>query len=171
MLGGLVVQSSAMLLMTRIEVGTSLWWARALLFLMGFGMSGVLMPSQAASFATISAAKTGRASALFNAQRQLGGAIGVALLSTVLAGIGPTTIERGRVIPHLVAYHLAFVAAAAVTLAATLAALGVKDADAAATITPRRRARVPNDEARPVPGAGPAIGVASDGQSRLRRAQ
>jgi MFS family permease len=141
MMSGLVIQSSALLLMARVGPSTSLWWARALLFLMGFGMSGVLMPSQAASFATITAAKTGRASALFNAQRQLGGAIGVALLSTVLAGIGPTRVEGTRLVAHLVAYHWAFVAAAAVTLPALLVALGMRDADAAATMTPRRRRR------------------------------
>jgi hypothetical protein len=39
----------------------------------------VFVPVQAASFATITPAATGRAASMFNAFRQLGGAIGVAV--------------------------------------------------------------------------------------------
>jgi hypothetical protein len=52
-------------------------------------MAQVFVPVQAASFATISPADTGRASTLYNASRQLGGAIGVALLTTTIVIVGP----------------------------------------------------------------------------------
>src|SRR5665213_3043517 len=76
---------AAMASMAAIGAGTSLWWARAAMLVIGLGMSCVFIPAQAASFATISPERTGRASTLFNAARQLGGAAGVAVLTTVLA--------------------------------------------------------------------------------------
>ena len=41
---------------------TSLWWARLLMFALGLAMAQVFVPTQAAAFATISPAATGRAS-------------------------------------------------------------------------------------------------------------
>ena len=62
-------------------------------------MSHVFVPSQAAGFATISPANTGRASTLFNAVRQLGSAFGVALLTTVMAAVGPTHVVGRPLVP------------------------------------------------------------------------
>src|ERR1700761_3174246 len=68
---------------------TSLWGGGRLLLTLGLFMGQVFVPVQAASFATITAAATGRASTMFNATRQLGGAIGVAALTTVIVAVGP----------------------------------------------------------------------------------
>jgi EmrB/QacA subfamily drug resistance transporter len=138
MVGGLIVVAGAMAGMTAVGLRSDLWWARSLMFLMGAGMSGVFLPSQAASMATISPAATGRASTLFNAQRQLGGAIGVAVLTTVLAALHPVHLAGGRLTANLGAFDGAFLAAAAVALVAALcAAVSVRDADAASTMTGR----------------------------------
>ena len=67
------------------------------MFIAGYGMSHVFVPSQAAGFATISPAATGRASTLFNALRQVGSAAGVALLTTVVATVGPVQVVDGHV--------------------------------------------------------------------------
>jgi Na+/melibiose symporter-like transporter len=125
--------------MAAIGVGTSLWWARALMLVIGMGMSCVFIPAQAASFATISAERTGRASTLFNASRQLGGAVGVAFLTTVLAAVGPTRISFGHIVPNLTAYHAGFLAAAAVAVVAAFTAFTVNDADAVHTMVRRGR--------------------------------
>jgi hypothetical protein len=109
-------------------------------------MSGVFVPTQAAAFSTISPADTGRASTFFNAERQLGGAIGVAVLTTVLSAVGVARPIAGHATEHLAAYHLAFVAAAALALAGVAAAATIKDADAANTITGRRTVAVPAHE-------------------------
>jgi MFS family permease len=94
-----------------------------------------MMSMQAAAFATISPALTGRASTLFNANRQLGGAVGVALLSTVLAAIGPTRQVGAHLVAHVAAYRGAFLAAAAVALVGSLTALlTVRDSEAASTM-------------------------------------
>jgi EmrB/QacA subfamily drug resistance transporter len=129
----------SMVLLSFVGTGTNLWIVRALMLLLGFCQSGVFIPSQAASFATVSPARTGRASTLFNAQRQLGGAVGVAVLTTVVTAIKPIHEVAGRSVPHLAAYHVGFLAAAAFAFAAGLCALAVSDADAANTVVARRR--------------------------------
>ena len=58
-------------------------------------------------------------STLFNASRQLGSAVGIATLTTVIATIGTTHQIAGHLTPQLSAYHWAFVTAAAVALLAT----------------------------------------------------
>jgi len=134
MAGALVVVAAAMALFVLVGFATDMWWVRLIMFGMGLGMSGVFIPSTAAAFATISPAQTGNASTLFNVQRYLGGALGVALLTTVLAAAKPLQRRAGRVVPHLSAYHDAFLAAAAVALLGALSALSVRDADAASTM-------------------------------------
>jgi len=119
---------------------TSLWWARLLMLTLGLFMAQVFVPVQAASFATITPAATGRASTMFNAIRQLGGAIGVALLTTVIVFVGPVHLVAGHAVPNLTAYRVAFLAAAAICLCAVGCSLSIRDADAAATI-PARRSR------------------------------
>jgi EmrB/QacA subfamily drug resistance transporter len=118
---------------------TSLWEMRLLMFGLGYSIPHVMVCLQAAAFSTISPESTGRASMLFNAQRQLGAAVGVAVLSTVLAAVGPFRGSSGHQVPHFAAYHAAFVTAAAIALVGSLVALlVVHDADALATMPGRR---------------------------------
>ncbi len=125
---------------------SNLWYMRVLMFALGFCIPFVMMSMQAAAFATISPASTGRASTLFNANRQLGGAVGVALLSTVLAAIGPTRHVGLHTVAHVAAYQGAFLAAAAAAAAGSAAALlTVHDAEAASTMVRRvEQARPPH---------------------------
>ena len=75
---------------------------------------------------------------MFNAVRQIGGAIGVAVLTTaiVLAGHGAraTTGAAGSLTP----YRVAFLVAACLALLGAVVALSVRDADAANTMPGRR---------------------------------
>jgi EmrB/QacA subfamily drug resistance transporter len=141
-------------LMTRIGFGTDLWWARLLMFTLGLCMAQVIVSSQAASFATISNADTAQASSLFNSQRQLGSALGVAVLATVLAAVGTTRVVAGHTSPDLAGYHAAFLTASAIALIGAVVALTIRDADAASTMVrrPSRSARA----AHPVAPADPA---------------
>lgn len=145
MVGGLTVVAIMMALLSLIGADTSLWLMRLLMFLIGAGMAYSFLPSQTAAFATISSADTGRASSLYNAQRQLGSAVGVAVLSSVLSAVGTTQLSAsGTVVPNLTAYHVAFLAAAALSLIAAAIALTVSDRDAAVTM--QRKARQKADE-------------------------
>jgi len=98
----------------------------------------VFVPTQAAAFATISPGATGKASTIFNTARQVGGAIGVALLTTAIVLIGTTHLVAGHEVANLTAYRIAFLVAAAFCLAAVVSALSIRDADAASTIPSRR---------------------------------
>jgi hypothetical protein len=82
--------------MTLVGFSTNLRWIRAVMLLLGLAMAHLFAPSQAAAFATITPAATGRACTLFNASRQLGSAVGVAALTAVLAAIGTTYQIAGR---------------------------------------------------------------------------
>ena len=89
----------------------------------------------------------------------VGSAAGVALLTTVVATVGPVHEVAGQSVPDLTAYHAAFLVAAATALIAALCALTISDAEAAATIVPRQRRRgrspaVDRDAVQPVPAAG-----------------
>ena len=135
---------------------TSLWWARLILFGMGFSMSQVFVSAQAASFATISGPDTGRASTLYNASRQLGGAIGVALLTTTIVIIGPVHVVAGHPVANLTAYRICFLVAAAAALLGVVGSLMIRDADAAQTmVDPRERKRAAA-RARAAAGTAPA---------------
>ncbi|MCL8207834.1 MAG: multidrug efflux MFS transporter [Actinomycetia bacterium] len=139
MVTGLVWVSAAAAAMTRVDLATSPWLIRGLMFAVGVGWAGVVLPLQAASFARVSPADTGRAAALFNTQRQVASAVGVAVLATVLAARLPHAMPLPSAV-EVPAFHLTFVVAAVLALAGAVGALGVRDADAAATMQPARSA-------------------------------
>ena len=109
------------------------------MFTMGLSMAQVIVSSQAASFATVSPADTGYASSLFNSQRQLGSALGVALVTTVIAAVGATHLVAGHTVANLAAYHAAFLTASGIALIGAVVALTINDVDAAATMVRRGR--------------------------------
>lgn len=141
MVGGLISMATFLLLLTRVDLETNLWVLRALLFGAGASMSFVFIPLQASAFARISGPDTGRASSIFNAQRQMSAALGVAILATVLsmtlpsagAGLTPDAFRSEQV----GAFHTVFVVGAVMALIGAAIAFFVKDADAAATMRPK----------------------------------
>jgi EmrB/QacA subfamily drug resistance transporter len=138
---GLTGTAASIGLLTLLGPGTSLWWARLLMLTLGLSMAQVFVPVQAASFATITPAATGRASTMFNAVRQLGGAVGVAVLTTVIVLVGPVQLVAGHEVANLTAYRVAFGVAAAIALCGVACSLSIRDADAAGTIPARRGQR------------------------------
>ncbi|HTU38325.1 MAG TPA: MDR family MFS transporter [Acidimicrobiales bacterium] len=157
--GGLVGLALCLLLLTQVTITTNLWLVRGVMFLLGFTMAQIMVPNQAASFAMISPESMGRASTFFNTMRQVGSATGVAVLSTVLIGVGSAQATGGTAAPDIAAYHLAFVTAAGFALLAVYFSLSIRDSDAAETIVrrPRRRQQaVIAPEELPVPEGTPA---------------
>ena len=150
MFTGLLILAVSLGLMTLISTTGELWWMRLLLFVVGYGMAHCFTSAQAAGFATISGADTARASTVFNALRQLGGAVGVALLSTVVAEVGPVRIVGGHPLPHLAAYHDAFLLAAGFAVLAAVASLRINDSEAASTMVKRSRRRPAPEASSPV---------------------
>jgi MFS transporter, DHA2 family, multidrug resistance protein len=75
----------AVLLMTNLTLGLDYWglaWPR---FLQGFAMGFVFPPLQVLALATIGLEKLGNATAAYNVVRNVGGSVGVALATTLLA--------------------------------------------------------------------------------------
>jgi MFS family permease len=129
--------STAIALMSLWSADTSLWWVRLLLFGMGLAVGQVFVGTQSASFATVSLSASGRASTLFNVGRRLGGALGVAVATTVLASAVGGAATPGDA-PDMFGYRAAFLTAAALNLLGLYAARRVNDTEAASTIPPRR---------------------------------
>jgi EmrB/QacA subfamily drug resistance transporter len=153
MAGGLTGVAIAMVLLSLTGLETDLWVIRALMFMVGAGMAYIFLPNQAASLATITREQTGRASTFSSVQRQLGAAIGVAILSTTLAFVGPTTVNAlGVVAPNLAAYRGAFRVAALFAIVGAAIALRVPDQEAEATMLPR--------SVRPEPDEAPVFDAA-----------
>jgi MFS family permease len=130
----------------------------------GFGFGLMLVPLQAATFATISPKDTGRASSLYSVSRMVGQSLGVAIAATVLTN--RIDFHGGAPSAHLLrlpqpiqdatlfAYHDAFVVAGLLTMLGVVMALFIRDADAAGTMAPRRTAtleHVADDEPLAVP--------------------
>ncbi len=122
-----------------VDLETSQWWIRLIMLFRGFSFAFAFIPLQTATFATIEAKDTGRASAIFNSGRQVAASFGVALLGTVLtnrlahhgAELGNPLTKAGA----LTAFQEAFLAASALSLVGFFAAFLIKDRDAAATMT------------------------------------
>jgi EmrB/QacA subfamily drug resistance transporter len=142
-----------------VGVDTSIWLIRVLAFFSGFSSGWCLIAVQSASFATISSADTGRASALFNTQNQVAGGIGVAVLVTVISAFSPVGATGAALVP---AFHHAFLTAALIEAIGVPFALIIRDSDAAATM--RRRERVPAAQQQPAAAVPPGIG---EGTSEL----
>jgi EmrB/QacA subfamily drug resistance transporter len=151
-------------LLALMGAGTSLWWARLILFGLGISMSQVMVPAQASAFATISLADTGRASTLFNISRQVGSAIGVALLTTTIVLVGAVHVVDGHPAANLNAYRVCFLVAAACALLGIFASLMINDADAARTmVNPRERKKLAAAGKAAAASGTPAAAPVADG--------
>jgi predicted MFS family arabinose efflux permease len=123
-----------LVLMTQISSTEQLWWMRSLMFCIGLCIGPVFISTQASAFTQISHAHTSHASSLYNSQRQMGSAMGVAVMAMVLNAVGTIKLVGGVPEANLAAYHAAFVVAGAVALVASAVSLGIHDGDAAATM-------------------------------------
>jgi EmrB/QacA subfamily drug resistance transporter len=130
MTGGLVALTVLTASMAFLGAGSSVWWIRLVMFCCGAAMAYVILPQQAATFATISSADTGRASAIYNTQRQTSAALGVAILATVL-----TSQAGNAASPRPGDFHLVFLACSALAAVGAALAWTIHDRDAASTMT------------------------------------
>lgn len=127
----LVNVAVGMALLGLVGKSTDPWLTRLIMLYLGLGMGNVLSATRASAFATLPPAKTGMASALFNTSAQVGSAVGVALLGSVLAAIGTVTTSAQ---PNFFAYHVAFFVAAALMVVGAGCALVIRDQDVAPAV-------------------------------------
>lgn len=138
---GLLLAAAALWALTGIEVGTpyaQLWWKLAML---GAGLGLSISPATAAGVAAMPGTQAGVASAVITTSRQVGGALGVAVLGAVAA------TRYGHATPE--ADPAAFVAGvhAAYRLAAAALAVGA----VASVLFLRPRRAEPTEAGPPLP--------------------
>jgi DHA2 family multidrug resistance protein len=82
---GCLLQATALWFMTHLSSTMDYWSLAAPRFVQGFSQGFIFVPLQALALATVSTAKLPNATAAFNVMRNIGGSVGVALATTVLA--------------------------------------------------------------------------------------
>lgn len=139
MSGSLLIVAVAIFGLSRINLETPLWVVGIWMFVIGAGMAGIFLPNQAASMATIPRPKLSGASMLYSVQRQIAGAMGVAILSTVLSIVGVYKVTAEGNEANLGAWQTAFMVAAGLSLIGSFMGRLVPDEDAAETMQSTRR--------------------------------
>jgi EmrB/QacA subfamily drug resistance transporter len=82
---GLFILSVALVLMVTFQTDTTGWWVIAVTALSALGMAHVIAPATESIMGSLPRAKAGVGSAMNDTTRQVGGAVGVALLGSILA--------------------------------------------------------------------------------------
>jgi EmrB/QacA subfamily drug resistance transporter len=83
--GGMVIVAAAMALMSRLSVGDSYWFVGIVLTLLGLGISPAMAPATESIMGSLPPGKAGVGSAMNDTTRQVGGALGVAVLGSLTA--------------------------------------------------------------------------------------
>ncbi|MEV6761260.1 MFS transporter [Streptomyces sp. NPDC051105] len=83
--GGLVLIAAMLGMFATFEADTPIWLLEVVFFLMGTGMAHIMTPTSVVIMQALPREKAGSASALSNTFRQVGGALGIAVLGSVLS--------------------------------------------------------------------------------------
>jgi EmrB/QacA subfamily drug resistance transporter len=121
-----------------VDASTSLVLVSTTLFFRGMAMGAVFLSLQTATYATISLPDMGRATSLFNTQRQTSAALGVAVVAAVLTGMSTTVAASSDSDFSQSAFSAAFLIGSLFFILATAAALLIRTDDARATMAPGR---------------------------------
>ncbi|MFC4785324.1 DHA2 family efflux MFS transporter permease subunit [Nocardioides sp. MAHUQ-72] len=123
---GMVMLTAGLLFFTRVPVDGS--YVRDLLpgfLVLGVGIGFSFVPISIAALAGVRPAEAGLASGLINTSQQVGGALGIALLSTIATSRTEDSLASGAIPPQALVdgFSAAFVVGAVVAAAGVLAAL------------------------------------------------
>jgi MFS family permease len=142
---GTVLFLISSLIFTRLDVDTSEWLIRGTLVLRGMGMAFVFVAVQTVAFYGIQGPSMGRASSLFNVNRQVAGSFGVAIMATALSTRFTAHLADGqapqRALVH--GFQDAFWVAAAISAVAVVIALAMRIPKPAAGTQALEREAVP----------------------------
>lgn len=90
---GLLVLAAMLAAFAALDARTPIWILEVIFFLMGAGMAHIMTPVSVVIMQALPREKAGSASALSNTFRQVGGALGIAVLGSVLSTAYRTGIE------------------------------------------------------------------------------
>ena len=124
--GGMALLAVGMLLFTQVPVDGS--YASDLLpgfLIIALGMALCFVPISIAALAGVSQAEAGLASGLINTSQQVGGAVGIALLSAIAVSRTENELASGTAVPEAMTsgFQLAFWVGAAIAIVGVVAAL------------------------------------------------
>jgi EmrB/QacA subfamily drug resistance transporter len=124
--GGMALLAAGMILFAQVDVGGS--YAADLLpgfLIVALGMALCFVPISIAALAGVREAEAGIASGLINTSQQIGGAVGIALLSTIAISRTEDEVAAGAALPQALTsgFQLAFWVGAGIALAGVAAAL------------------------------------------------
>ena len=124
--GGMAILAVGMVLFTQVSVGGS--YASHLLpgfLIIALGMALCFVPISIAALAGVKQAEAGLASGLINTSQQIGGAVGIALLSTIAISRTENEVASGTALPQALTsgFQVAFWVGAAIAAAGVVAAL------------------------------------------------
>ncbi len=133
MVVGTAFTAAATCLYATADLNTPLSTIAAFSFVRGLSVGMVFVSIQTAAYATTSMADTGRATSLFNTQRQVSYAVGVALAATVIAAILPDGGDTAAAADRLGAYQGGFLAVGLIMVPAIVVSWFIDDDDVAET--------------------------------------
>jgi DHA2 family multidrug resistance protein-like MFS transporter len=99
--GGMFLVTIAYLGYQLVDTHTTIWLLEVMLLVQGIGMAHVMAPATESIMSTLPRERAGAGSAVNNTLRQVGGALGVAILGSLLS-----SAYRGKITPTLDAMHL-----------------------------------------------------------------
>ncbi|MEU9191020.1 MFS transporter [Streptomyces sp. NPDC048484] len=91
--GGMLTIAAMLAAFTVLDADTPIWILEVIFFLMGAGMAHIMTPASVVIMQALPREKAGSASALSNTFRQVGGALGIAVLGSVLSAAYRSGIE------------------------------------------------------------------------------
>ncbi len=150
LVSGMIALTAGLLYFTQVSVGGS--YVGDLLpgfLLIGFGIGFAFVPISIAALAGVQPAEAGLASGLINTSQQIGGALGIAALSTIAASRTNDAVASGSALPNALVHGFN---------AAFLTGVGIAGVGIVAALTLIRRDEL---EQVPVPEAEPALDLAA----------
>jgi EmrB/QacA subfamily drug resistance transporter len=123
---GMALLAVGMVLFTQLEVGGSYWLDLFPSFLIiAMGLAFCFVPISIAALAGVKPAEAGLASGLINTSQQIGGAVGIAVLSTVATTLTENEVADGTPVASAAVngFQAAFWVGAGIALAGVVAAL------------------------------------------------
>ena len=85
MAGGMVLLAASLLIFSRLDATSDFWDLLPGLIVGGFGMALVMTPTTSAAMGSVPVDKAGVGSAVLNSMRQVGGALGIAVIGAIIA--------------------------------------------------------------------------------------
>jgi EmrB/QacA subfamily drug resistance transporter len=83
--GGMVLLAASLFIFSRLDASSDFWDILPGLIVGGFGMALVMTPTTSAAMGSVSLDKAGVGSAVLNSMRQVGGALGIAVMGAIVA--------------------------------------------------------------------------------------